>query len=132
VNLRAGGPVEIERHGCRQAVVPVVLQGDERERAFAAVFQAFPHVRLYLSGTSRRFPVVRLEAIDAHATDPAAGQPPLPRRGDLLLAVPGSVAERGELGLPVVSSVKTAINPVSGRLLVAGVVALPGRSSAWF
>jgi deazaflavin-dependent oxidoreductase (nitroreductase family) len=87
VNLRAGGPVEIERHGRRQAVVPVVLEGDERERAFAAVFQAFPHVRLYLSRTNRCFPLVRLEAIDAPGTDSAvAGQPVLAGRGDLLLA----------------------------------------------
>jgi deazaflavin-dependent oxidoreductase (nitroreductase family) len=86
-NLRASGPVEIERHGRRQAVVPVVLQGDERERAFAAVFQAFPHVRLYLSRTSRCFPVVRLEAIDAQGIGPAAtGQPPLSGRRDLALA----------------------------------------------
>lgn len=52
VNLCAGGPVEIEGGGCRQAVVPVILEGDERERAFATVFEAFPHVRLYLSRTS--------------------------------------------------------------------------------
>lgn len=68
VNMRAGGPVEIERHGHRQAVVPVVLEGDERERAFAAVAQAFPHVGLYLSRTSRCFPVVRLEAAGASGT----------------------------------------------------------------
>ena len=87
VNLCAGGPVEIERHGRRQAVVPVVLEGDERERAFAAVFQAFPHVRLYLSRTSRCFPVVRLEAIDAHSSDSAgARRPALAGRGDVLLA----------------------------------------------
>lgn len=92
VNLRAGGPVEIERHGSRQPVVPVVLEGDERERAFAAVSQAFPHVRLYLSRTSRCFPVVRLEAIDAHGTDSAgAGQPVLAGRRGLLPAGPGRV-----------------------------------------
>ena len=92
VNLCAGGPVEIERHGRRQAVVPVVLEGDERERAFAAVFQAFPHVRLCLSRTSRCFPLVRLEAIDAPGTDSAAaGQPALAGRGDLLLAGPGHI-----------------------------------------
>jgi deazaflavin-dependent oxidoreductase (nitroreductase family) len=96
VNLRAGGPVEIERHGRRQAVVPVVLEGNERERAFAAVFQAFPHVRLYLSRTSRCFPVVRLEAIDAHGTDsPATGQPALAGCGDLLLAGPGDLLLAG-------------------------------------
>lgn len=92
VNLRAGGPVEIERHGSRQPVVPVVLEGDERERAFAAVSQAFPHVRLYLSRTSRCFPVVRLEAIDAHGTDSAgAGQPVLAGRRGLLPAGTGRV-----------------------------------------
>jgi len=90
VNLRACGPVEIERHGSRQPVVPVVLEGDERERAFAAVFQAFPHVRLYLSRTSRCFPVVRLEAIDARGADSAgAGQPVLAGRRGLLPAAPG-------------------------------------------
>ncbi|HVA75726.1 MAG TPA: nitroreductase family deazaflavin-dependent oxidoreductase [Acidimicrobiales bacterium] len=92
VNLRAGGPVEIERHGRRQAVVPVVLEGDEREQAFAAVFQAFPHVRLYLSRTSRCFPVVRLKAIDAHVTDSgAADKPALAGRSDVLLASAGRV-----------------------------------------
>lgn len=78
VNMRAGGPVEIERHGSRQPVVPVVLEGDERERAFAAVSEAFPHVRLYLSRTSRRFPLVRLEAIGAHGTDAAVADRPAP------------------------------------------------------
>jgi len=92
VNLRAGGPVEIERHGCRQAVMPVVLEGDERERAFAEVFHAFPHVRLYLSRTSRCFPLVRLEAIDAHGIDsPATDQMAVVGPGDLLLARPGRV-----------------------------------------
>ncbi len=92
VNMRAGGPVEIERHGCRQAVVPAIIEGDERERAFAAVFQAFPHVRLYFSHTSRRFPVVRLEAIDARGADSAvAGQPALAERGGLLPAGPRRV-----------------------------------------
>ncbi len=92
VNLRAGGPVEIERHGRRQQVVPVVLEGDERERAFAVVSRAFPHVQLYLSRTSRCFPVVRLEAADACGTDSAvAGQPALTGRRDLLPAGPGSV-----------------------------------------
>jgi deazaflavin-dependent oxidoreductase (nitroreductase family) len=77
VNLQAGGPAEIERRGTRQPVVPVVLAGDERERAFAAVSRAFPHVQLYLSRTSRCFPLVRLEAIGAHGTDSAvAGRPP--------------------------------------------------------
>lgn len=71
VNLRVGGPAEIERHGSRQPVVPVILEGDERERAFAAVSQAFPHVRLYLSRTRRCFPVVRLEAIGTHGADAA-------------------------------------------------------------
>ena len=56
VNLRAGGPVEIERHGRYQTVVPVVLQGDERERAFAAVFQAFPHVRYISPARAGAFP----------------------------------------------------------------------------
>lgn len=92
VNMRAGGPVEIERHGSRQPVVPVVLEGDERERALAAVSRAFPHVRLYLSRTSRCFPLVRLEAIDERGTDSAgAGQPALAGRGDLLAAGPGRV-----------------------------------------
>ncbi|MHB1783586.1 MAG: nitroreductase family deazaflavin-dependent oxidoreductase [Acidimicrobiales bacterium] len=63
-NLRSGGPVEIERHGRRQAVVPVVLEGDERDRAFATVFAAFPHVRLYLDRTARSFPLVRLDPLD--------------------------------------------------------------------
>ena len=92
VNLRAGGPGGIGRQGSGQPVVPVVLEGDGRERAFAAVSQAFPHVRLYLSRTSRCFPVVRLEAIDAHGTDSAgAGQPVLAGRRGLLPAGPGRV-----------------------------------------
>ncbi len=59
-NLCTGGPVEIERHGCRESVIPVVLDGDERERVFEVVYYAFPHVRLYLAQTSRPFPIVRL------------------------------------------------------------------------
>ncbi len=90
VNIRAGGPVEIELHGNRRPVVPLVLEGDERERAFAAVTRAFPHVRLYLSRTSRCFPLVRLEAVDEHGTDSArAGQPGPAQRGGLLPAGPG-------------------------------------------
>lgn len=65
VNLRAGGPVEIERHGCRQTVVPVILAGDERELAFAAMSGAFPQVGLYLTRTARQFPLVRLEPAEA-------------------------------------------------------------------
>jgi len=87
VNLRAGGPVEIERHGHREPVVPVVLEGAERERAFAAVFEAFPHVRLYLSRTNRLFPVVRLTGIDAHCTDAAVASRPLLAGGDDLVLV---------------------------------------------
>jgi deazaflavin-dependent oxidoreductase (nitroreductase family) len=92
VNLQAGGPVEIERHGKRQLVVPVILAGDEREHAFGAVSRAFPHVRLYLSRTSRCFPVVRLEAIGAHGTDSAgARKPVLAERGDPLLSALGRI-----------------------------------------
>jgi len=92
VNLRAGGPVEVEKDGRRQAVRPVVLEGDERERAFAAVFQAFPHVRLYLCRTSRCFPLVRLEATDVNGTDSGtADQAVLSGRRELLLAGPGRV-----------------------------------------
>jgi deazaflavin-dependent oxidoreductase (nitroreductase family) len=83
-NLQSGGPVEIERHGRRQAVVPVILEGDERERGFAAVYRAFPHVRLYLASTNRSFPVVRLETLEAQAEDPVAPC-------DLAVAVHGQV-----------------------------------------
>jgi hypothetical protein len=56
------------------------------------VSRAFPHIRLYLSRTSRCFPLVRLEAIGACGTDSAgAGQPALAGRGDLLPAGPGRV-----------------------------------------
>jgi len=77
-NLRAGGPVEIERHRCRQVVLPVVLDGDEREAAFAAIYAAFPHVRLYLTRTTRSFPLVRLEPLDASGPD---APDPLASRG---------------------------------------------------
>jgi deazaflavin-dependent oxidoreductase (nitroreductase family) len=60
INLAKGGPAEMERHGRREVVVPRVLAGVERERAFEEVYRAFPHVRLYLAHTSRSFPVVRL------------------------------------------------------------------------
>jgi deazaflavin-dependent oxidoreductase (nitroreductase family) len=67
-NLRDGGPVEIEyRDHHRTAVAPVILSGDAREQAFAVVYNAFPHVRLYLTRTSRPFPVVRLEPLEAQA-----------------------------------------------------------------
>lgn len=62
LNLASGGPVEIERHGRREVVVPMILEGFERERVFDAVYRAFPHVRLYLAHTERLFPVVRLGA----------------------------------------------------------------------
>lgn len=65
-NLVAGGPVEIERQGKRETMRPVVLRGTERDHAFAAVYGAFPHVRLYLTRTSRAFPVVRLEHLEAN------------------------------------------------------------------
>lgn len=68
-NLRTGGPVEIERHGRREAVRAVVLDSSERERIFEAVYRAFPHVRLYLATTNRPFPVVRLEPVNAHHDD---------------------------------------------------------------
>ncbi|MDA8303221.1 MAG: nitroreductase family deazaflavin-dependent oxidoreductase [Actinomycetota bacterium] len=72
-NLRSGGPVEIEyRHGRRAAVAPVVLQGPERDQAFAAIYQAFPHVRLYLSRTARPFPLVRLEPLEASSALPGS------------------------------------------------------------
>lgn len=71
VNLRAGGPVEIERHGCREAVVPVILGGDERELALAAMSGAFPQVGLYLTRTARQFPLVRLEPAALSGGEPA-------------------------------------------------------------
>jgi deazaflavin-dependent oxidoreductase (nitroreductase family) len=72
-NLRSGGPVEIERHGRRDVVVPTILEGAERELAFEEVYRAFPHVRLYLAHTSRPFPVVRLVPL----VSPAPGSPSL-------------------------------------------------------
>ena len=66
-NVQSGGPVEIERHGKREVVVPRILVGVEREAAFAAVYRTFPHVRLYLEHTSRPFPVVRLEQVVVQA-----------------------------------------------------------------
>lgn len=59
-NLQRSGLAEIERHGCREVVAPKVLEGVERDLVFEEVYHAFPHVRLYLSHTSRPFPVVRL------------------------------------------------------------------------
>lgn len=59
-NLASGGPAEIERGGRRQAVVPEILEGGDRQRVFEVVYHAFPHVRLYLAHTRREFPVVRL------------------------------------------------------------------------
>jgi len=71
LNLRTGGPVEIERHGRRETVRALVLNTGERERIFEAVYRAFPHVRLYLATTNRPFPVVRLERVDAPHDDAA-------------------------------------------------------------
>ena len=59
-NLASGGPAEIERGGRRQAVVPEILEGSDRQKVFEVVYHAFPHVRLYLAHTRREFPVVRL------------------------------------------------------------------------
>ncbi len=61
-NLRGGGPVEVQCHGECHAVTPVLLEGDERERALAAMEEAFPYMRLYLARTARRFPVLRLQS----------------------------------------------------------------------
>jgi len=75
-NLVSGRLVEIERRGCLEAVVPVVLDGDERDRALAAAHRAFPHVRLYLAHTTRHFPLVRLEPLgaDGELGEPGPGQ----------------------------------------------------------
>ncbi|MFI5052079.1 MAG: nitroreductase/quinone reductase family protein [Acidimicrobiales bacterium] len=59
-NLEAGEPIEIECHGRRETVLPVVLEGAHRERVFDVVYQTFPHVRLYLAQTTRPFPIVAL------------------------------------------------------------------------
>lgn len=68
-NMRDGGPIEIEYRGHRRmAVTPVVLDGHARDEAFAAVYQAFPHIRLYLTWTKRPFPVVRLEPLEPQAS----------------------------------------------------------------
>ncbi len=70
-NLRVGGPVEIEhRNHHRTAVAPVILGGAAREQAFGEIYHAFPHIRLYLTRTTRPFPVVRLEPLKPQ---PASG-----------------------------------------------------------
>jgi F420H(2)-dependent quinone reductase len=66
-NLEIGEPVEIEWHRRRETVVPSLLDGSERERVFSAVYTAFPHVRLYLSHTTRCFPIVRLDPIECES-----------------------------------------------------------------
>jgi len=71
LNLVCGEPIEIEFHGRRETVLPVVLEGLERERAFEVIHRAFPHVRLYLAHTNRPFPVVRLGALGAPEREPA-------------------------------------------------------------
>jgi deazaflavin-dependent oxidoreductase (nitroreductase family) len=72
-NLQDGGPVEIEyRDHHRTAVAPVILGGDAREQAFAAVCHGFPHICLYLARTTRPFPVVRLEPLEAQAAGDGA------------------------------------------------------------
>ncbi len=86
VNLRAGGPVEIERHGRRQVVRPVVLEGEAGEAGLSAVLCAFPHVGLYRSRTRRSFPLVRLETIDAPPGALAADETAATRRGPLLVS----------------------------------------------
>jgi F420H(2)-dependent quinone reductase len=69
-NLEDGEPVEIERHGRRETVVPVVLEGTDRERMFDVVYRTFPHVRLYLAHTNRPFPIVSLGSIGVHEKEP--------------------------------------------------------------
>ena len=68
-NMCNGGPVEIERKGRRTVVVPKILVGEERARAFQRVHEAFPHVRLYLDHTNRTFPVVRLAPLGEGADE---------------------------------------------------------------
>jgi F420H(2)-dependent quinone reductase len=76
-NLRDGGPAEIEYRGHRRiAVAPVILGGDAREQAFAAVRHAFPHICLYLTRTARPFPVVRLEPLEGQAAGGGAAERP--------------------------------------------------------
>jgi F420H(2)-dependent quinone reductase len=69
-NLEDGEPVEIERLGRRETVMPVVLEGPERERVFDVVYRTFPHVRLYLAHTSRTFPIVCLGPFSARESAP--------------------------------------------------------------
>jgi F420H(2)-dependent quinone reductase len=70
LNLRGGEPVEIERRGRRETVVPTELVGDEREGVFEIVYHTFPHVRLYLAHTSRTFPIVALAPLAPCAIPP--------------------------------------------------------------
>jgi deazaflavin-dependent oxidoreductase (nitroreductase family) len=69
-NLEDGEPVEIERHGRRETVVPVVLEGTERDQMFDVIHRAFPHVRLYLAHTTRPFPIVGLGSIEVREREP--------------------------------------------------------------
>lgn len=66
INIRNGGPIEIERTGHRFEVVPTLLVDEERGLAFAQLCATFPQLCLYGSRTTRAFPIVRLEPRSPH------------------------------------------------------------------
>lgn len=75
VNLRSGGPVEVEVAHERHQMDATLLEGERRRLAFAQLCAAFPQLCLYESRTDRTFPVVAL------ATHAERGK--IPRAGDV-------------------------------------------------
>lgn len=99
-NMRGGRPVETEQGGRRTAVAPVLLEGAEREQAFEAVYRAFPHVRLYVTRTTRRFPLVRLDPLGDPARERrATGRWAVERNEDAAPQASASV-DATVLGIP--------------------------------
>lgn len=61
LNLRDAGEADVILQGRRTRVRPRVLEGAERERAFAAFCAMYPQAREYPAFTDRPMPLVALE-----------------------------------------------------------------------
>lgn len=61
LNLRDAGEADVVLGGRRTRVRPRVLEGAERERAFAAFCRMYPQAREYPGFTDRPMPLVALE-----------------------------------------------------------------------
>jgi deazaflavin-dependent oxidoreductase (nitroreductase family) len=78
LNLRDAGEAAVAVRGERLRVVPRVLEGPERRRAWEAMTDAGVALEDYESFTEREFPMVRLEPVSAAPSVAAAARPSRP------------------------------------------------------